>query len=375
MLRWKKRKALFLAVRIVVTVGLLGYIYTKIEFRDSVHLRTGEVIGGRLVESDEQRVVVIPNGAAEPTIIPAGEVALRGEDPWVDPGLVTVVTQSNKGLLIFAFVLIGLCPAIAAFRWQVLLRTQGVHLGYVKAAKLCFIGQFFNNFLIGLTGGDLMKAYLVTKETHHKAKGALSVFVDRVVGMMALALIAAVFMTVNLGHEEIRAAAIFVYLFLGVLLVSVLIVGSEHFRKLLHVQRLLRFVPLKKLVEEMEEALTEYRNNKGTVAAAVAISLVTHSIMVMVNYIVGRALGIRTLGVAQYFALVPMVVIISAIPISLAGWGWGETQYTFFFGAVGVPGTQAIALSVAVRLYQAGWSLLGAGFYLFGGDRRNGRTD
>ena len=242
------------------------------------------------------------------------------------------------------------------------------------SAKLCFIGQFFNNFLIGLTGGDLMKAYLITKETHHKAKGALSVFVDRVMGMMALAVIAAAFMTVNLGREEIRAAAVFVYLFLGALIVFVMIVASAHFRRLFHIQKLLRFVPFKKLVEEVEEALVEYRNNKGAVVAAVLISLVSHSILVLVNYGVGRALGIRGLGVVQYFALVPMIVIVSAIPISLAGWGWGETQYTFFFGSVGVPGTQAIALSVAVRLFMASWSLLGAGFYVFGSNRRNGRT-
>jgi len=375
MLSGKKRKLLFLVVRVLVSVCLLVFIYKKIEFQDTVHLENGDVVAGRLVESDDQRVVMIPNGTTEPKSIAVEEVARRGEEPWVDPGLITVVTKSNKGLLVLSFLMIGLCPAIAAFRWRVLLATQGVRLSYGRAAKLCFIGQFFNNFLIGLTGGDLMKAYLITKETHHKAKGALSVFVDRVVGMMALAIIAAAFMTVNLGREEIRAAAIFVYAFLGALVLFMLAVASAHFRKLFHIQKLLRFMPLRKLVEEVEEALTEYRNNKGAVVATVLISLVSHSLMVLVNYGVGRALGIRGLGLVQYFALVPMVIIISAIPISLAGWGWGETQYTFFFGSVGVPGTQAIALSVAVRLYMAAWSLLGAAFYLFGGDRGDRGTD
>jgi uncharacterized protein (TIRG00374 family) len=375
MAKGKKRKLLFLVVRVVVTVGLLGFIYTKIEFRDKVFLKSGDVLEGKLVEWDDERVVIVVQGESEPRLIAAEDVALRGGEVRVDPGLITVVTRSNKGLLAVSFALMALPPTIGALRWQVLLRTQGVHLSFGKAAKLSFIGQFFNNFLIGLTGGDLMKAYLVTKETHHKAKGALSVFVDRVVGMLALAVIAAAFMTVNLGRKEIRAAAVFVYLFLGVLLVFVMIVSSAHFRKLFHIQKLLRFVPLKKLVEEVEEALVQYRNNKGAVVAAVLISLVAQSILVLVNYGVGRALGIRGLGLVQYFALVPMIVIISAIPISLAGWGWGETQYTFFFGSVGVPGTQAIALSVAVRLFMAGWSLLGAGFYVFGSNRRNGRTD
>ena len=52
MARGKKRKLLFLVVRVVVTVGLLGFIYTKIEFRDKVFLKSGDVLEGKLVEWD-----------------------------------------------------------------------------------------------------------------------------------------------------------------------------------------------------------------------------------------------------------------------------------------------------------------------------------
>ena len=53
---------------------------------------------------------------------------MRGGELRVDPGLITVATKSNKGLLAVSFLLMGLPPAIAALRWQILLGTQGVRV-------------------------------------------------------------------------------------------------------------------------------------------------------------------------------------------------------------------------------------------------------
>ena len=77
MAKGKKRKLLFLVVRVVVTVGLLGFIYTKIEFRDKVFLKSGDVLEGKLVEWDDERVVIVVQGETEPRLIPAEDVALR----------------------------------------------------------------------------------------------------------------------------------------------------------------------------------------------------------------------------------------------------------------------------------------------------------
>ena len=75
----------------------------------------------------------------------------------------------------------------AGVRWWILLKVQQIHLSISRVAGLFLIGMFYNQFLPGGTGGDIMKSYLLLKETPGKATGALlAVVFDRMVGLVAL---------------------------------------------------------------------------------------------------------------------------------------------------------------------------------------------
>src|SRR5207302_8261657 len=85
---------------------------------------------------------------------------------------------------IFSYLLVEI---FAAFRWQVLLRVQKIHLSFPRIAGLFLIGMFYNQFLPGGTGGDIIKSYLLLKETPDKKAGALlAVVFDRLIGLVAL---------------------------------------------------------------------------------------------------------------------------------------------------------------------------------------------
>src|SRR5213594_4090429 len=80
----------------------------------------------------------------------------------------------------------------AAFRWHVLLKVQKIHLSLPRLSGLFFIGMFYNQFLPGGTGGDIMKSYYLLKETPDKKAGALlAVVFDRFIGLVALVAITA----------------------------------------------------------------------------------------------------------------------------------------------------------------------------------------
>src|SRR5438477_9264344 len=75
----------------------------------------------------------------------------------------------------------------AAFRWQILLKVQGIRLTLPRLWGLFLIGMFYNQFLPGGTGGDIIKSYLIFKETADKKAGALlAVVFDRLIGLVAL---------------------------------------------------------------------------------------------------------------------------------------------------------------------------------------------
>src|SRR5438874_8297295 len=69
------------------------------------------------------------------------------------------------GAGILAYVLV---EVFAAFRWQIMLRVQKIRLSFPRVAGLFFIGMFYNQFLPGGTGGDIIKSYLLLKETPDK---------------------------------------------------------------------------------------------------------------------------------------------------------------------------------------------------------------
>src|SRR5437667_3955079 len=80
----------------------------------------------------------------------------------------------------------------AAFRWHVLLKVQKIHLTLPRLTGLFFIGMFYNQFLPGGTGGDIIKSYYLLKETPDKKAGALlAVVFDRFIGLVALVAVTA----------------------------------------------------------------------------------------------------------------------------------------------------------------------------------------
>src|SRR5207248_8290868 len=81
----------------------------------------------------------------------------------------------------------GLVEIAAAFRWHVLLKVQKIQLSLPRLLGLFLIGMFYNQFLPGGTGGDIIKSYYLLKETSDKKAGALlSVLFDRFIGLVAL---------------------------------------------------------------------------------------------------------------------------------------------------------------------------------------------
>ncbi len=102
---------------------------------------------------------------------------------------------------IFLLSLLAMAATIilGVLRWRMVLRVHGLELSFGRACEISFVAHFFNSFLLGSTGGDLMKAYYAARETHHKKTEAVStVFVDRLIGLWAMLLFAALMMLPNL---------------------------------------------------------------------------------------------------------------------------------------------------------------------------------
>ncbi len=284
---------------------------------------------------------------------------------------------------------LGSCISIA--RWFLLMRSVGLDTTFWAVFRLGWIGVFFNNVVPGLTGGDLIKAFYVTREhPRQRADAVISVVVDRLVGIVALALIAAVVIPFDLTRYA--QVAIGIYGFLAAAAVGTALALSRRFkarvRAFLEQRGRERREGGPGLVGKIDRAVNMYRDRLGVLAVALAMSIVVHLLLIVAMWYFaealltgGRASGtsldpdlllqlatLGDLGLDVHASLIPIIMIISSLPIAPAGWGVGEYAFTHFFGQVGVGKAAATALSLVFRLTNTLLSLLGGVFLAL--DRR-----
>ena len=97
------------------------------------------------------------------------------------------LTLVDGTALLLSLVLMGVTIVLGVFRWRMVLRVHGLELSLGRATEISFIAHFFNSFLLGSTGGDLLKAYYAARETHHKkTEAVVTVVVDRLLGLFAM---------------------------------------------------------------------------------------------------------------------------------------------------------------------------------------------
>jgi len=96
-----------------------------------------------------------------------------------------------------------LANIVIGCRWYLLLRAQHIHIRPGPCIRIHFLGMFYNNILISSVGGDLLRAWYITKHTHKRLEAVLSVLVDRVVGLCTLMLVSGVF-PVGISSQSCR---------------------------------------------------------------------------------------------------------------------------------------------------------------------------
>ncbi len=224
---------------------------------------------------------------------------------------------------VLAYVIVEIA---AALRWQVLLRVQNIRLSAPRLSGLFMIGIFYNQFLPGGTGGDIIKSYLLLKETpDHKAGALLAVVFDRLIGLVALVVLTVAL--VGLRYHwitqtpETRHLVWLLILLLGVSLASLfasfIISGFNLFHLLPH-----KFPGRDKLIEIAAAYHLYARHWIATFFAFVA-SLVAHLATFTTFLCVAYAFhaGVR---MVDLFSILPIERTITAVPISFAGVGLRE---------------------------------------------------
>ena len=245
---------------------------------------------------------------------------------------------------------------VSSLRWQLLSQPLGFDLGLARYISLYFIGMFFNLVLPTSVGGDVVRAGYLATGTRRRGAAVLSVLVDRGTGLVvliAMACIAGLFvrgmMPPWMGATLLGMAA--------------LLVGGMACVPLL--PRISRWRFLGKRGAQLAMVGEVYLRRPKVLAIAVALSLVVQVAGVVYTGLIAWAMGLDVSW--SYLAVVvPLVALLTLLPVSINGMGLREVGLVVLLGPVGVPAASAVTLSLLSFAATFAASLLGAGFYLGG---------
>ncbi len=292
-------------------------------------------------------------------------------DPVKRGQMAEALVHANSLWLFLGIVAYGLVEIVAGIRWQVLLRVQGIALTWKRICALVMIGLFFNFLIPGGTGGDVVKLFYLLKETAGQRTAALlSVLVDRLIGLIALIVLAAFFTTARwrwlMSTAETSQYVWLVFIVLGASILGLAFSFIVSGFGLVH--RLPARMPGRERLAELALAYNLYGRAWKPSLAAFALSIAVHLLHIATFYCAALAFSTpdsRVPTAGEFFSIAPIVNTIVSLPISLGGIGVREGLFQIFLGKLcGVSDAIAVVISSTGYALTLFWGLVGAAIYL-----------
>ena len=276
---------------------------------------------------------------------------------------------SHWPLLVAALVMYLLCLVVVSFRWQVILSAQGFRLPFLRVFALYFIGQFFSSFLPGATSGDVVKAYYATREMpDRKTEAASTVFIDRVMGLLALFVLCVAIMAFRLdfflAYPQTRTTLVAILILLAMTAFAILVVFRHNLlERWSFFRRLEQRTPLGEMIGRVYNVFRLCLGHPVLLTKTILLSILNHTLFVVCAYFLGLAVEVR-IPFMSYLSVFPIVNGISAIPITPGGLGTRDAAAIWLLEIFSVPAAKAVTITLLVYATLLFWSLVGGVVYV-----------
>ncbi|EAQ36384.1 hypothetical protein NB311A_20641 [Nitrobacter sp. Nb-311A] len=228
--------------------------------------------------------------------------------------------------LIFALAAVLLQIFFGALRWREIAQLCGAPLTIWHAFRLNMIAAFFNQALPSSVGGDAMRVWFVGRGGAGWRAAGYSVLIDRAIGLAVLAVLIAGSLPWSLRliadpHGRVALLLVDVAAIAGG--IGFLVLGFLPWRWLTRWQ-IIRHV---RACSQIAGRLVTSRVHGPSL---VILSLLVNVLNAVVAWAVIRSIGADA-SFAQLFLLIPPVMLVTTIPVSIAGWGLREATMALAF--------------------------------------------
>jgi uncharacterized protein (TIRG00374 family) len=269
------------------------------------------------------------------------------------------------GVLLSSFALLWIGHYICIFRWRMLMRPLMPVFSLVRLFEIYCIGLFFNLTFPTAVGGDLVKMYYAGKPTRQYAQSFAATFLDRDSGMFAMMILACLgSLLLPMSLPGIPVSLIVWVSFAAFVALNVMIFTPVLHRILTAMLRKMRLTGIATRVDAISDALVIMGKHPRILFQSLLISLANQLLVFMVTWVTAIALRINV-SFLYFLVFVPVITLISMIPISLNGTGLREYAFRSLFSAIGVAPASALALGFLSSIMLLLSAVPGGIVYLF----------
>lgn len=277
-----------------------------------------------------------------------------------------LINRADPFLIVLAFILIIAERVWAAFKWRVLLSVRTTGTRNVPMWNLfCIysIGAFWGLFLPSSLSTDVVRGYYLHKELKDSALAAASVIVDRMLGLFSLLFLCVV--SVLLFNPVFGRQMTMFVLVLSVIVGLLAVIAHLEFIPDYLEKKFVFFSgrPLGQKLMAMHRAFLSFKKHPALMLKSFGYALVLQFIRVIAIYVTAKAFAVEAEFV-KFFLVVPATVMLIMVPISVGGLGVREGAFVGLFSLVGVPVTEAFAISVTNSIMVTIIALSGGVIYL-----------
>jgi glycosyltransferase 2 family protein len=268
--------------------------------------------------------------------------------------LAGAVRRLHPGAVLVAAALTLANLALAGVRWRLLLAAYGAKeappVAFLARAQL--VGHFYNTFVPGNVTGDVLRAHATRRSFEGPLGSYMVVALERFFGLAGLFSLGALGLLLRPLPGVMRADLLAGLAFATAFAIALLPIAGRSIGRRLP-GRLGTFAANLPAVAR-----------PGLLGVVLALALVAHTIVALTGHVLIDAIAPQV-AAHESIVLVPLAMIATYVPFSVAGLGVREAAFVFLFGAVGVRAADATAAALAFLAVYALVAGLGGLVHLF----------
>lgn len=258
--------------------------------------------------------------------------------------------------------LLAVQVAAAAIRWRAIATQCGAQLPFGASLRISLIASFFNQVLPSTVGGDAARVWMLARRGGGWTSAAYSVLLDRGIGVFVLALlvIGSLPWTMTLVKDPI-ARTVLLAIGGGAVAGAIVFLSFGLAR-----WRLLDRWLVTRHLTEVSRAAWRLCRSAPALTTATAASFAIHLLTISATWCIVQSID-ASANFSDLLFLIPPVLLITTVPLSIAGWGVREGSMIVAFGYAGLAPGDGLIVSVLFGLTSFAIGAIGGIVWIAGG--------